>query len=33
MFSFGTIKTCTAFGGAITIIKNNEVLFRKMQAI
>ncbi len=33
MFSFGTIKTCSAFGGAITIIKKNEVLYRKMLAI
>jgi dTDP-4-amino-4,6-dideoxygalactose transaminase len=32
-FSFGTIKTCSAFGGSISIIRNNEVLYRKMLAI
>lgn len=31
MFSFGTIKPFTAFGGAINIIKNNEGLYRSMK--
>lgn len=24
LFSFGTIKTCTAFGGSIMVIRNNN---------
>lgn len=32
-FSFGSIKTCSAFGGSISLIRNNEVLYRKMKAI
>ncbi|KRW98247.1 Pyridoxal phosphate-dependent transferase [Pseudocohnilembus persalinus] len=32
-FSFGSIKPATSFGGAITILRNNEVLYRKMKAI
>jgi dTDP-4-amino-4,6-dideoxygalactose transaminase len=33
MFSFGSIKLNTAFGGGLTIIRNNEVLYRKMRAM
>lgn len=33
LFSFGTIKLNTALGGAVTIIRKNEVLFRKMSYI
>lgn len=32
-FSFGSIKTCSAFGGSISVIRNNEALYRKMKAI
>ncbi|CAD8088314.1 unnamed protein product [Paramecium sonneborni] len=32
-FSFGSIKTCSAFGGSISVIRNNEALYRKMRAI
>lgn len=32
-FSFGTIKTQTALGGCITVIRNNEVVYRKMREI
>ena len=31
-FSFGSIKTNTAFGGGITIIRNDE-LYKKIMAI
>ena len=30
-FSFGTIKPFTALGGSITIIRNNEGVYRKMK--
>lgn len=33
LFSFGTIKLNTAFGGSICVIRNNEVLYRKAKAI
>lgn len=33
LFSYGTIKTNTAFGGAITVIRNNKNLFQKMNQI
>lgn len=33
LFSFGTIKLNTAFGGALTVIRNNEILYRKANAI
>jgi len=33
MFSFGTIKPFTALGGAITIVRNQEVIFRKAKDI
>ncbi|CAD8173755.1 unnamed protein product [Paramecium pentaurelia] len=32
-FSFGSIKTCSAFGGSISVIRNNEALYRKMKAL
>ncbi|KAM3139021.1 hypothetical protein pb186bvf_008832 [Paramecium bursaria] len=32
-YSFGSIKTCSAFGGSVCILRNNEVLFRKMKAL
>lgn len=32
MFSFGTIKPLTAFGGALTVVRNNETLYRKMKS-
>ena len=31
LFSFGTIKTMTAYGGGLAVIRNNEVLYRKMK--
>jgi len=33
LFSFGSIKLNTAFGGGLTVVKNNEVLYRKMKAM
>lgn len=33
MFSFGTIKPFSAYGGGITVIRNNEGLYRKMKQI
>lgn len=33
MFSFGTIKPFTAYGGAMTIIRNNEGVYRKMKSL
>jgi len=33
LFSFGTIKYNTALNGAITIVRNNDVLYRKMKYI
>ena len=33
LFSFGTIKINTSYGGSLTIIRNNEVLYRKMKHI
>lgn len=33
MFSFGSIKTATALGGAVLIVRKNEQLFRKMQEL
>jgi len=33
MFSFGTIKTATALGGAIVIVRNNVPLANKMQKL
>ena len=33
LFSFGTIKLNTALGGALTVVRNNEVLYRKMNYI
>ncbi|CAD8065451.1 unnamed protein product [Paramecium primaurelia] len=32
-FSFSSIKTYSAFGGSISVIRNNEVLYSKMKAI
>lgn len=32
-FSFGTIKNYTAFGGALSILRKNESLYRKMKQI
>ena len=29
-YSFGNIKSLTSFGGAISIIRNNELIYRKM---
>lgn len=31
MFSFGSIKPLTALGGALTIVRNNEGLYRLMK--
>jgi len=33
LFSFGTIKYNTALNGAITVVRNNDVLYRKMKYI
>lgn len=33
MFSFGSIKPFTAYGGAMTIIRRNEGVYRKMKAL
>eukprot|EP00331_Platyophrya_macrostoma_P014706 CAMPEP_0176462002 /NCGR_PEP_ID=MMETSP0127-20121128/34995_1 /TAXON_ID=938130 /ORGANISM="Platyophrya macrostoma, Strain WH" /LENGTH=349 /DNA_ID=CAMNT_0017853811 /DNA_START=208 /DNA_END=1257 /DNA_ORIENTATION=- len=33
MYSFGTIKILTAYGGSMTIVRNNDALYRKMQQI
>ena len=33
LFSFGTIKLNTALGGALMVIRNNELLYRKMNTI
>lgn len=33
LFSFGTIKPLTAFGGAITVLRNQEELYRKSKSI
>jgi perosamine synthetase len=32
-FSFGTIKTQTALGGCVTVIRNNEVIYRRMREL
>lgn len=32
-YSFGNIKTLTSLGGSINVIRNNEILYRKMQQI
>jgi hypothetical protein len=31
MYSFGTIKTCTAFGGSLCVVRNNDKLFHLMR--
>lgn len=31
MFSFGTIKPFTAYGGGMTVVRNNEGVYRKMK--
>eukprot|EP00331_Platyophrya_macrostoma_P035659 CAMPEP_0176438570 /NCGR_PEP_ID=MMETSP0127-20121128/19375_1 /TAXON_ID=938130 /ORGANISM="Platyophrya macrostoma, Strain WH" /LENGTH=427 /DNA_ID=CAMNT_0017822571 /DNA_START=40 /DNA_END=1323 /DNA_ORIENTATION=- len=33
LYSFGTIKINTSYGGSLAIIRNNEVLYRKMKHI
>jgi len=33
LFSFGTIKINTALNGALTVVRNNDVLYRKMKYI
>ena len=33
LFSFGTIKINTSYGGSLAVIRNNEVLYRKMKHI
>lgn len=30
LFSFGTIKTCTAFGGSIMVVRNNQQKFQQL---
>jgi hypothetical protein len=33
MYSFGTIKTNTTFGGALNIVRNDKKLYHRMRSI